>query len=91
MTKRRPADTAVTFETIHKIALALDNVEESTSYGTLAFKVGGALLARLHQDGCSLVVRMGFEDREELMATHVGIVGRTPSSARDPLVAPASE
>ena len=62
------ADTAVTFDTVREIALALENVEESTSYGTPAFKMGSALVARLHQDGCSLVVRMGFEEREELMA-----------------------
>ena len=68
MTKRQPIDTAVTFETVRKIALALDDVEESTSYATPAFKVRGALVARLHQDGCSLVVRMGFEERAELMA-----------------------
>jgi len=68
MTKRRPVETAVTFDTVRKIALALENVEESTSYGTPAFKVRGALVARLHQDGCSLVVRMGFEERAELMA-----------------------
>ena len=68
MTRRQPAHSLVTFETVRSIALALENVEESTSYGTPAFKVGGALFVRLHQDGCSLVVRTGFEEREELMA-----------------------
>jgi hypothetical protein len=67
-----PADATVTFETVRKIALALENVQESTSYGTPAFKVAGELVARLHQDGCSLVVRMGFEEREELMAADPG-------------------
>jgi hypothetical protein len=38
------------------------------SYGTPAFKVNGALFARLHQDGESLVLRMDFEQREALMA-----------------------
>jgi len=66
-----PADAEVTFETV-RIALTLDNVEEGTSYGTPAFKIGGALVARLHQDGCSLVVRMGLEEREELMAADPG-------------------
>ncbi|MGA2038425.1 MAG: MmcQ/YjbR family DNA-binding protein [Bryobacteraceae bacterium] len=68
MNKRQPVETAVTFDTVRRIALALENVEESTSYGTPAFKIGGALLARLHQDGCSLVVRTNFEERAELIA-----------------------
>ncbi len=68
MTRRQPSDSSVTFETVRKIARALENVEESTSYGTPAFKVRGALFVRLHQDGCSLVVRTGFEERDELMA-----------------------
>jgi hypothetical protein len=68
MTKRRAANIGVTFDAVRNIALALENVEESTSYGTPAFKVGGELMARLHQDGCSLVVRVDFEERAELMA-----------------------
>jgi hypothetical protein len=59
----------VTFEVVRQIALALDHVEESTSYGTPAFKVHGALIARLHQDLDALVVRTDFEQRAELMAT----------------------
>jgi hypothetical protein len=59
---------AVTFEAVRKMALALDNVEESTSYGTPAFKVGGALFARLRDDIGALVVRMSIDDRQELIA-----------------------
>jgi hypothetical protein len=59
---------AVKFEAIRKMALALDNVEETTSYGTPAFKVGGAMIARLRDDIGALVVRMSIEDRQELMA-----------------------
>jgi hypothetical protein len=58
----------VTFEAIRKMALALNGVEEATSYGTPAFKVNGALIARLRDDIGALVVRMSIEDREELMA-----------------------
>jgi hypothetical protein len=58
----------MTFEAIRKIALALDNVEEGTSYGTPAFKVGGAMFARLREDVGALVVRMSIEDRDELIA-----------------------
>lgn len=58
----------VEFEMVREIALGLENVEEGMSYGTPAFKVNGALFARLHQDGESLVLRMDFEQREALMA-----------------------
>jgi len=57
------------FATVREIALSLENVEETTSYGTPAFKVrGGQGFARLHQDGESLVVKVDFEQREALMA-----------------------
>jgi len=58
----------MTFDAIRKIALALDGVEEGTSYGTPAFKVNGALFARLRDDIGALVVRMSIDDRQELMA-----------------------
>jgi hypothetical protein len=58
----------VTFEDARQIALSLPAVEESTSYGTPAFKVKGKLILRFHQDGESLVVPMEFADREALMA-----------------------
>ena len=66
---RRAANTPAAFNDVRRIALSLDNVEEGTSYGTPAFKVGGALFVRMHQDGESLVVRTDFEQREELMAS----------------------
>ena len=58
----------MTFEGVRKIALQLEQVEEATSYGTPAFKVRGALIARWRPDIDALVVRMGFEERAELMA-----------------------
>jgi hypothetical protein len=58
----------MTFEAVRKIALALENVEEGTSYGTPAFKVRGALIARLRDDLGALVVRMSIDDRQELIA-----------------------
>jgi hypothetical protein len=59
---------AVTFDTVRRLALALPGGEESTSYGTPAFKVKGKLFVRFHQDGESLVLPVNFEDRELLMA-----------------------
>jgi hypothetical protein len=58
----------MTFEAIRTMALALDGVEQATSYGTPAFKVGGAMIARLRDDIGALVVRMSIEDRQELIA-----------------------
>jgi hypothetical protein len=65
---RPKLNVPVAFEDVRRIALSLDNVEEGTSYRTPAFKVGGALFVRMHQDSESLVVRTDFEQREELMA-----------------------
>jgi hypothetical protein len=59
---------AVTFDTVRKFALSLENVEEGTSYGTPAFRTGGKFFARLREDGDSLVVPASFEERAEMMA-----------------------
>ncbi|MFZ0211195.1 MAG: MmcQ/YjbR family DNA-binding protein [Candidatus Acidiferrales bacterium] len=59
---------ALTFKDVRKLALSLENVEEGTSYGTAAFKIRAKLIARLKEDGESLVVGTTFEEREEMMA-----------------------
>ena len=51
------------------MVLSIEGVEESTSYGTAAFKIGGKLIARLKEDGESLVVGTTFEERDEMIAT----------------------
>ncbi len=57
-----------TLKTVRELALAIDGVEECTSYGTPAFKIrGGTGFLRMHQDGKSLVVKTTFEQRKELM------------------------
>jgi hypothetical protein len=66
--KRRVKTKPVTFDTVRQIAQTLPGAEESTSYGTPAFKVKGKLFARLHQDRESLVVGVDFEEREEMMS-----------------------
>jgi hypothetical protein len=58
----------VKFEAVRKFVLTLANVEEVRSYGTPGFKVGGELFARLKEDGETLVVRMGFDARDEMIA-----------------------
>jgi hypothetical protein len=58
----------VTYNTVCDIALKLPHVEEGTSYGTRALKVKGKLMVRLREDGETIVLRMPFESREQLMA-----------------------
>jgi len=52
-----------TWDTVRKLALAFPGADESTSYGTPAFKVRGKLFVRLHQSGESLVVGIDENDR----------------------------
>jgi hypothetical protein len=64
--------STISFDTVRKIGLALPGVEERTAYGAPALKVHEKLLAcipthRSAEPG-SLVVRVGFDDRTELLA-----------------------
>ena len=64
--------STINFDTVRKIGLTLPGVEESTAYGAPALKVHGKLLAcvpahRSAEPG-SLAVRVGFDDRAELLA-----------------------
>jgi hypothetical protein len=60
------------FDTVRNIGLTLPGVVEGTAYGFPALKVHGKLLAcvpahRTAEPG-SIVIRMDFEDRAELLA-----------------------
>ncbi len=64
--------STIDLDAVRKIGLALPDVEESTAYGAPALKVHGKLLAcvpvnRSAEPG-SLAVRVGFDDRAELLA-----------------------
>lgn len=52
------------FEAVRRIALEFPGVEEGLSYGTPAFRVGGKFLARLREDGESLAIKCGFDERD---------------------------
>ena len=52
---------------IRRTVSALPGVEEGTSYGTPAWRHKGKLLARLHQDGKSIVLKVGNETRDHLL------------------------
>lgn len=76
--KIKPAErpmprSAFDFDTVRKVGLTLSGVKQGTAYGAPALKVHGKLLAcvpanRSAEPG-SLVVRIGFDDRAELLAT----------------------
>ena len=62
----------ITFDTVRELGLALPDVEEGTTYGTPALKVGGKMFACIpnHKSAepNSLAVRIAFADRDELLA-----------------------
>jgi len=57
----------VTLDTVRCIVLTLPGVEEGTSFGTPAFRVGGRLMARLLADGISLMIKIEFDERDMLL------------------------
>ena len=57
----------MTFDDVRKIALAWPEVEDGTSYGTAALKVRKKLLARLKEDGDSLVMPGVPHDEREML------------------------
>jgi len=56
-----------TFAAVRRLALALPEVEEGTSYGTPGFFVRGKLFVRLREDGETLVVRADPLERDFLI------------------------
>ena len=55
------------FEPVRRAATRLPEVEESTSYGTPALKVRGKFLARMKEDGETIVLRVDFDSRDAMM------------------------
>src|SRR5262245_14587519 len=68
----RTSRKAVTFEDVRVLGLRLPDVEESTMYGMPALKLRGKLLACIashkSSEPNSLVVRIDFDQRDELIA-----------------------
>jgi hypothetical protein len=64
-----------TYDDVRDLGLTLPGVEESTSYGTPSLKVGGKrgkMIARLKEDGETLVVRCSQDEREILLDADPG-------------------
>ncbi|HXU46832.1 MAG TPA: MmcQ/YjbR family DNA-binding protein [Thermoanaerobaculia bacterium] len=51
-----------------RFALALPGVEEGSCYGTPGLRVKGKFMARLWEDGETLVVKLDFDRKELLLA-----------------------
>ena len=68
----------VTLETVREIALALPEVEESTSWGTPAFKVRRKMICRLREEGDVLVVRIDIADKEYLIGSQPDVYFTLP-------------
>ena len=50
--------------TVRRLLLALPGVEEGPCYGTPGFRVRGKFLARLREDGETLAVKCGDDERD---------------------------
>jgi hypothetical protein len=57
----------MTFDDVRAMALAWPEVVDGTSYGTAALKVRKKLLARLKEDGDSLVIPSVPQDEREML------------------------
>jgi len=67
-----------TFEDVRALSLELPGTEESTSYGTPAFKVRKKLFARLREEGDILVVKVDRDERDALIESEPDVYFVTP-------------
>jgi hypothetical protein len=76
----------LTWEDVCAHARMLPGVEEGTSYGTPALRVKRAFLARLREDGETLVVPVDQDERPLLIDAHPDVLFVTPHYESWPLV-----
>jgi hypothetical protein len=65
--KKTTKKAGLGFDDVRALGLAMPGVEEGTSYGTPALKATGKLIARLREDGETLVVRIEDDARDLLL------------------------
>ena len=69
----------MTFDGLRELALALPEVEESTSWGTPAFKVRRKMICRVHDKHEDvLVVRIDMADKEYLIGSRPDVYFTLP-------------
>jgi hypothetical protein len=80
----------VDFDTVREIAMALPDVEQSTSYGATSFKVRGKMFAcpaiNRSAEAGSLGVRIDFNLRAQLLASTPDVYYLTPHYENYPCV-----
>ena len=59
-----PKRTPLNLQIVRRLFLALPGVEEGPCYGTPGFRVRGKFLARMKEDGETLVVKCGDDERD---------------------------
>ena len=62
------AADGIAYDALCALAADLPAVAASTSYGTPALKVAGKLMLRLIDDGATIALRCGWDERERLLA-----------------------
>lgn len=81
---------ALSLDAVRRLALALPEVEESTSYGATSFKVRGKMIAcqaiNKSAEPNSLVVKIPFAQRDELIAAEPDVYYVTDHYAPYPSV-----
>lgn len=60
-------DLLASFQPVRQAARELPGLEEGTSYGTPALRVKGKLLARIWEDGHTLVVRVDLDSQDSML------------------------
>lgn len=71
---------------LREIALSYKGVEEGTSYGTTAYRVRRKLLARLHEDGETLVLRIDMAMQFALIDINPDVFYITPHYVGHPYI-----
>jgi len=77
---------AVTYDIVRDAALKLPSVSEGTSYGTPCLRIGKALIARLKEDGQTLVLKVDLMERDILVETQPDIFFTTDHYRGYPIV-----
>ena len=82
----RRVSAGMSWDDVCAFATELPGVEIGSSYGTPALKVRGSFMARLREDGETLVVRVDPEERPLLLDAHPETLFLTPHYEGWPLV-----
>jgi hypothetical protein len=77
---------AVTYDNVRDAALKLPSVSEGTSYGTPCIRIGKTLIARLKEDGSTLVLKIDLMERDILIESEPEVFFTTDHYRGYPIV-----